>query len=424
MNLKHQFYRAYYKGIDLRKFEEKEDQKKIEKRNEPKFKEINESLFKTVKIGDHPFNKVLKNQWGDQFRTLKLKTTYPGLFLGSGYNHETGNVGEFKLGLHFDHTTGLPTVPGHSVKGVIRSAFPGYNFNRQKETFEPSPGKVEQEARTQYIASLLGKVWPDVENEERRALRKLVHQLELTLFERVDVEVTQKYEGRVHYLPSPKWTVFFDAHLSSPEKQESVQVLGPDAITPHGDDPLRNPIPRPFVKVLPEIPILFAFRIPKIQIADETFTEEQMLALFTEILLSLGIGAKTNVGYGRLVQPKEKDNQPPTSSRKKSDQKKSTPKPGDKPTQKKRTKARPLSKWKPGDDSLIGEVVKVDRKNAKVHFITEMIQDFDQELIAEVRLNLIDRFPIGSSFKLSLIKRKTEQDGTLLVKVAGYRPIS
>src|SRR5690606_9438219 len=55
----------------------------------------------------------------------ELYTTYPGLLIGSGYQHESGGENEFKIGFFFDYTTGLPQIPGSSVKGVLRSSFPG-----------------------------------------------------------------------------------------------------------------------------------------------------------------------------------------------------------------------------------------------------------------------------------------------------------
>ncbi|MCB0583388.1 MAG: type III-B CRISPR module RAMP protein Cmr6 [Phaeodactylibacter sp.] len=313
MNLKHQFYRAYYEDIDLRKFEDKNSQEVVEKRNEPRFKSINESLFREVEIGKHPFLPAFKAQWGEEIQSCKLETTYPGLFLGSGYAHETGNVGEFKLGFHFGHTTGLPVLPGHSVKGALRSAFPGYEFNRQKAGLTPGPGKEEQEARAQFIAQLLGKEWPKQENESRKQLRALVHQLELVLFERMNIKETQEANGLPKYLPQNKWALYFDAHISRKDesKPEKRVVLGPDALTPHGENPLRNPIPLAFVKVLPKTGFTFAFRIPEVQLADHTFEAREIATAFEEILLTLGIGAKTNVGYGRLQKPGQKPKKPP-----------------------------------------------------------------------------------------------------------------
>ena len=61
---------------------------------------------------------------GNEEHSFELTTTYPGLVLGTGYSHETGTEGEFKLGFYFDWTTGLPVIPGSSVKGILRAAGP------------------------------------------------------------------------------------------------------------------------------------------------------------------------------------------------------------------------------------------------------------------------------------------------------------
>ena len=82
------------------------------------------------------FNDRNKIQFGEKFtpnelltagnseHIIKLTTTYPGLLSGVGISHETGKLGEFKLGFSFDHTTGLPYLPGSTVKGNLRHVFP------------------------------------------------------------------------------------------------------------------------------------------------------------------------------------------------------------------------------------------------------------------------------------------------------------
>ena len=53
------------------------------------------------------------------YQHFDLVTTYPGLLIGSGYSHEVHGKDGLKLGFYFDHTTGLPIIPGSSVKGVL-----------------------------------------------------------------------------------------------------------------------------------------------------------------------------------------------------------------------------------------------------------------------------------------------------------------
>ena len=73
-----------------------------------------------------------------------LETTYPGLVFGLGNAHQAGtNIGgiekegdEIKLGFTLDYVTGLPIIPGSTVKGVIRSAFRHYKAAISKDLFD------------------------------------------------------------------------------------------------------------------------------------------------------------------------------------------------------------------------------------------------------------------------------------------------
>ena len=170
-------------------------------------------------------------------QTFKLTTTYPGLLVGSGYMHELPNVKEqIQLGFDFDYTTGLPIIRGSSIKGALRSAF------KHKE----------------YIKEILDK---DID----------VKKLEESIFENSDI--------------------FFDAVVFKVKDK----LLGDDYVTPHKDE-LKNPIPIRFLKVLPEVTFEFYFRLDD----GDSVTKEDKANLFKEILLDLGVGAKTNIGYGKF----------------------------------------------------------------------------------------------------------------------------
>ena len=166
-----------------------------------------------------------------------LTTTYPGLLVGSGNTHELPDIkGQAILGFHFDYTTGLPLIQGSSIKGVLRSAF-----------------KHEE-----YIQELL-------ENKEIE-----IEKLEEEIFTNRDI--------------------FFDATIS----QANGKILGDDFITPH-KEAIKNPIPLRFIKVLPNIGFRFDF-----ELHDGLLTKEEKLQLFKNIILDFGLGAKTNVGYGKF----------------------------------------------------------------------------------------------------------------------------
>lgn len=205
-----------------------------------------------------------------------LETTYPGLVFGLGNAHEaskdavTGDEKEgaqIKLGFTLDYVTGLPIIPGSTVKGVIRSALRHYQeavssdlFSLMKQVFGSDTGVAKQNCRGQ--------------------------------------------------------CVFYDA---VPVRASEEKLFGLDNITPHQClddreyDELVNPNPLTMLKVLPGVQYLFRFGMDRLMYVDGDKKErildkgkkERILDLFKEILLNLGIGAKTNVGFGRLVEPKD-----------------------------------------------------------------------------------------------------------------------
>ena len=173
---------------------------------------------------------------------FEATTTYPGLLLGSGNTHELPDIkGQAILGFHFDYTSGLPVIQGSSVKGVLRSAFKHY----------------------EYIQELLDG-HSDLDSESN------IKTLETEIFDNGDI--------------------FFDVIIS----KAGGKILGDDYITPHGDA-LKDPIPLRFLKVLPNITFKFDF-----ELRDGILLKDEKLLLFAQILSDIGIGAKTNVGYGKF----------------------------------------------------------------------------------------------------------------------------
>lgn len=61
---------------------------------------------------------------------FELQTAYPGLLVGTGLPHSFGGKGEAALGLTLDYVTGMPYIPGSSVKGALRSAFAHKDYIR------------------------------------------------------------------------------------------------------------------------------------------------------------------------------------------------------------------------------------------------------------------------------------------------------
>lgn len=204
------------------------------------------------------------------FASLTFRTLYPGLIIGLGLSHGTPTEGDLKCGFQFDYATGLPIIPGSSVKGVLRSVFPNPDGKADE--------RDKQKAR--YIARLLCK--RGIELKEEKML-PTVRQLARQIFEHDDAN----RHGT---------DVFMDAILTGPAQG---RFLADDYLTPH--DGYKNPVPIQFLKVLPNIEFTFFFKLTAFKIGENKVDK---LDLFCHILEDVGIGAKTNVGYGHLIKIK------------------------------------------------------------------------------------------------------------------------
>jgi CRISPR-associated protein Cmr6 len=288
MNLNHQFYRKYYENFDPREFAGKGDKKAVADRNTTDFRKRNALIY-----GFQPQRSegnTLRPEWyrpgakqlADKAvsATFSLETTYPGLILGTGYKHETNSLDEITIGFYFDYATGLPIIPGSSVKGILRSFFP--------------------------CSSLLGdRAKPELQASKYAYLRKCLAHVGAPppegngWIDKIEADI---FAGQRD--------VFFEATLTKTNAEG--KILGPDFITPHGNNPLRNPVPLRMVKVLPEVTFTFSFKLNKTVLKESeeedaktvyTLTADQKERLFRILLLVGGVGAKTNVGYGCLTDP-------------------------------------------------------------------------------------------------------------------------
>ena len=94
--------------------------------------------------------------------------------------------------------------------------------------------------------------------------------------------------------------MYFDAVLTRVNERKRIHC--PEAITPHGNNLLKNPIPITFLKIAPGCELKFRFKLVDSKIGDKTFSAVSKKALLEEILKTVGIGAKTTVGDGQLKQ--------------------------------------------------------------------------------------------------------------------------
>jgi CRISPR-associated protein Cmr6 len=272
-------------------------------------------------ILEQEFNKSLSGRLSVILpnENLRFKTIYPGLTLGTGYTHETGELGEFKLGFFFDHATGYPCIPGSTVKGCLRGMFP------QKER----DGVADKNEKYHYLASVIRKLpnlkegfilendlGEEFDQQLTNKRTQFIDFLERELFdgekpERDENGTPQKKDEKIIYKPLCVYErdIFFDGYIVSTNHpaisrsayQNQKPFIGDDYITPHQNrkkpelSPFTNPIPLMFLKILPEVTIQFQFNLKP-----GLLTKEQKEELFRQLLLDFGIGAKTNIGYGQF----------------------------------------------------------------------------------------------------------------------------
>ena len=176
-----------------------------------------------------------------EYQEFKLTTIYPGLILGSGYIHELKDIkGQLILGFDFDYTTGEPIIRGSSIKGVLRNYF-----------------------KKDYIEEILG--------------RKIMN------FEAFETSVFENSD------------IFLDAVVINFKDN----LLEDDYITPHPDI-IKNPIPFRFIKIAPNVTFEFRFILNDF----ENISKKEKLNIFKNIILDVGLGAKTNVGFGKFKEIK------------------------------------------------------------------------------------------------------------------------
>lgn len=243
---------------------------------------------------------------------LDLITGDKGLLTGTGIAHGTGEEGEYKLGLQFDYSTGLPYLPGSSIKGILRSFFPGH---RQKDD---NLGERYHTVRCRALSYML-KTILGLENEEQlnAELANRVREfagiqdgdaaiyfeyLEHRIFDGIvparnkeTGEPTLDKQGKRVFEPlrMTERDIFYDAYC---ENQRDTPLLAEDVITPH-HSALTDPVPLLFLKVAPNVTVHFFFDLRD----DLLLSAESKKVLFREILITFGAGAKRRHGFGELM---------------------------------------------------------------------------------------------------------------------------
>lgn len=197
------------------------------------------------------------------YYSFRLYTQYPGLLIGMGYPHETKLQEAVKCGFMFDYVTGLPYIPGSTLKGMLRSFF----------TVDAKECEIAHEYEM-YIRGLLNR-------EDCFSLQGL----EDNIFEN-------------NY-------IFLGAY---PDVEGYTKgILKMDYITPHNK--FKDPNPIGLITVKPNVPFIFSFLLTDYVIDREiVVSAKDKLDLFKQMILDMGIGAKTKVGFSRFSKQKTAEN--------------------------------------------------------------------------------------------------------------------
>jgi CRISPR-associated protein Cmr6 len=264
-----------------------------------------DELAIVVPKNEYPFDPFYKDLCGQVARdttsledfegseAFSLFTTYPGLFTGSGYQHDTKALGDYKIGFFFDHTIGQPVIPGSSVKGVLRSVFER-DANPKGESITGNESVDTVRFLCDEIAEVLKK---SGDPNKQLVWKNLRDGLDVEKLTALKVQIFGDAEGS----SSMGSDTFFDAVIDLKKTSEKSLIYGDDFLTPHGD-PFKNPVPLRFLKVLPGIAFKFRFNLTDFG----AWTADNKNLLFKQILLTFGLGAKTSVGYGQLSADKPK----------------------------------------------------------------------------------------------------------------------
>ena len=274
-NLSKLYYKDYFSNMS---FDDGDGDKR-------KIKEKNRILEGSVWVP------MPKNESAKAEHCIRTVIQYPGLVTGVGINHEARIEGEFKLGVHFDYSYGMPVIYGSSVKGLMRSAFPQSISEIQRESVVTKRNKKEKirNAKIKLIKDYLKELSIDSGTIDIDSLRDEIFEGNV-----------KNEDGIVKPISIYNRDIFFDAVIIAANRKN--RILESDSITPHikKDIPyeksiLKNPVPITFLKIASGVTMEFRF-----DLKDGIINSLKKKELFEKILLDFGIGAKTNVGYGQF----------------------------------------------------------------------------------------------------------------------------
>lgn len=213
-----------------------------------------------------------------------MQVQYPGMLTGMAlFNGPEGDdeAGVDKLdgGITLDTVTGLPYLPGSTVKGILRTPF-----------------KENPEFIVALIQSLFQNVWPEPWSIDE------VLELETKVFGNRN----RDRESIAEEVVLQGCDAFLDAFpvFAQPQKlleAETFAVPKPD--TKIGWEQLKQANILSFLKIRPGVVFEFRFLGEDIELTSgRKITIKHRRQMYIKILELMGAGAKTNSGYGNLVK--------------------------------------------------------------------------------------------------------------------------
>lgn len=267
------FYKDYYKDIN---FEYVLDRTQ-EGRQDSKIARMNSKIKSSSLVR-------IANPMADYH--FQERIAYPGLVTGTGIIHDSKKLaGGYNLGMHFDYTFGMPNVYGSSVKGVLRDYFKQARVKKvQSNGTETFCYDDDLFAPIAQRGIDIDELFEDIFNG--RMLKK-------------DAEGKLDYVNKSIY----KRDIFYDAVIVTAyrDRNRMEHVVDDDSITPHKEGPLKDPVPITMLKIAAGCVLEFRFHLNDFtSCGGKTFKADEKLTLFKQILEIVGVGAKTNVGYGQF----------------------------------------------------------------------------------------------------------------------------
>lgn len=282
------YYKHYYQGVSWQYSRENSS-------NEEAFNKQNQALTES-KLPEVESLLPFQYEGINPEHTFNLLVQNPGLIIGSGIPHGAGFKGEIKMGFHFDFTTGLPVLPGSSVKGVLRSLWPsglGKAASSERDADRRAALREKAGWSVEFLQQRLKKI-----EEGKDWTEPQVKALEKWLFGSYDPEDKPGHmSGRTHFhdaMPINAVRV-----VNQVTGKYTDQYLGLDFITPH-KELLKDPVPIQILKVLPKVEYRFQFKLHDYEADGHSLNAMQIRELFKELIQLVGVGAKTNVGYGHF----------------------------------------------------------------------------------------------------------------------------